>query len=345
MSFKFKRFFLLSSMLCLSGCTSEYLLAGAFTPFVSRSPEDGPLRYWGYVDAKGGQARFEKITAIAVDSQENVYVADSGNNRIRKIDPQGRVSTFMALDQDSLSLDASKPSETPVNSPRGMTIFKDVMYLSFGRCIRSIDLKRVNVLVENYYGNCSLQDDREQSLSALPGLTHDKQGNLYVKSGAVFRGKDEPGNATYKIDTEKNISRVDNYYGGLGDDYFVADGSGCLIGVYDRSEGESLIKENTLNSSCRKMPLKSGFFRGSDAPIDPRLDLEHIFAIAMGKSDDLYIFGKWLATLSIQGELSFVAPLNGFQGRLVTINDDETVIYSARDTAVYRWDIPPRRMH
>lgn len=51
----------------------------------------------GYADGPGGQARFERPQSAAVDAQGDVYVADSGNRRIRKITPEGQVSTVVRL--------------------------------------------------------------------------------------------------------------------------------------------------------------------------------------------------------------------------------------------------------
>ncbi|MFZ4261377.1 IPT/TIG domain-containing protein [Sphingobacterium sp. HJSM2_6] len=47
----------------------------------------------GNVDGPGAKALFNHPTDVAVDAEDNVYVADSWNWAIRKIDPQGTVST------------------------------------------------------------------------------------------------------------------------------------------------------------------------------------------------------------------------------------------------------------
>ena len=48
----------------------------------------------GFADGIGTAARFRELSGIAVDAAGNVYVADAGNNRIRKITSAGIVSTL-----------------------------------------------------------------------------------------------------------------------------------------------------------------------------------------------------------------------------------------------------------
>ncbi|HEY7914280.1 MAG TPA: NHL repeat-containing protein [Blastocatellia bacterium] len=48
----------------------------------------------GYLDGPAGQAMFDTPAGVAVDRLNNLYVADTGNDSIRKITPEGEVSTL-----------------------------------------------------------------------------------------------------------------------------------------------------------------------------------------------------------------------------------------------------------
>lgn len=54
----------------------------------------GLANYPGSTDGKGADARFNQPLGIALDSNDNLYVADIFNNKIRKITPEGVVTTF-----------------------------------------------------------------------------------------------------------------------------------------------------------------------------------------------------------------------------------------------------------
>lgn len=77
----------------------------------------------GYADGPGVQARFNRPSGIAVGPDGNIYISDSYNNCIRKMTPDGTVSTF-----------AGNPA-TPglLNGPRLTAHFTRPMGLKFAK--------------------------------------------------------------------------------------------------------------------------------------------------------------------------------------------------------------------
>ncbi|HKR65875.1 MAG TPA: hypothetical protein VJZ00_19245 [Thermoanaerobaculia bacterium] len=83
----------------------------------------GAAAQCGAVDGTGASARFNSPTGIGVAPDGNIYVADSGNNTIRKITPQGVVTTIAGkADDDEILFQDGSGSQARFNFPWGLAI-------------------------------------------------------------------------------------------------------------------------------------------------------------------------------------------------------------------------------
>jgi sugar lactone lactonase YvrE len=89
-------------------------LAGSFT-----STPQG--RIGGSADGTGSGARFNQPSGVAVDRAGNVFVADTGNNTIRRITPTGMVTTLAGLPANA-GTDDGTGSAVRFSHPTGIAV-------------------------------------------------------------------------------------------------------------------------------------------------------------------------------------------------------------------------------
>lgn len=136
----------------------------------------------GFSDREGYLAMFNHPYGVAVDAQNNVYVADSYNNRIRKITPTGSVTTFAGNGNDGFVDGAGNDAEFYV--PIGIvTDAHGNVYVGDegNSSIRKITPDgQVTTLAGN--GKFSFADGvgKNATFNAPGGIAIDKNGNLYV---------------------------------------------------------------------------------------------------------------------------------------------------------------------
>ena len=93
-------------------------------------------------------------TDVAADGEGNIYIADRNNNRIRKIDELGVITTFMGVGKTEFNGDNEIAPETSLHLPLAIALHPDNRLLVVDRShfrIRSVGLK--NYAVETIAGN------------------------------------------------------------------------------------------------------------------------------------------------------------------------------------------------
>jgi len=144
----------------------------------------------GSADGQGPAAQFYQPDGVAIDSQGNIYVADTGNATIRKITPSGWVSTiagiphqFGAVDGPAASAKFLGPGELALDSIGNL-------YISDGGCtIRKLGTDGVVTTIAGQAGVQGYADGPGASalFSNLTGLATDANGNIYGADGSSIR--------------------------------------------------------------------------------------------------------------------------------------------------------------
>jgi sugar lactone lactonase YvrE len=137
----------------------------------------------GTVDRKGTAARFNTPRGLAVDTNGNVYVADEGNLAIRKIAPDGTVTTFAGAIGTSGTNDG-KGNRARFTQPTAITIDGngDLYVLDRTTVRRIAPDGTVTTVATLSFGNFGIDIQNYPA-----GIAADSNGNLYVTSGVDTR--------------------------------------------------------------------------------------------------------------------------------------------------------------
>jgi sugar lactone lactonase YvrE len=140
-------------------------------------------------------AQLNLPTALAVDSSNNLYFADTGNHRIRRIDATtDTITTIAGTGTQGFSGDNGPAINANIDSPTGLAVDSaSNLYLAdtHNHRIRRIDAKTSTITTIAGTGIPGFSGDNAAATSAtlaLPhGLTIDSTGNLYLADTANHR--------------------------------------------------------------------------------------------------------------------------------------------------------------
>ena len=134
----------------------------------------------GNANGQGTAAQFNEPYGITIDSAGNLYVADTKNHIIRRIDTSGNVTTFAG---STLGNSDGIGSAAQFNQPRGITIDSTgILYVadSYNNRIRKIDTSgNVTTIAGSTSGYADGQGTAAQFYYPS-GITIDSANNLYV---------------------------------------------------------------------------------------------------------------------------------------------------------------------
>lgn len=141
---------------------------------------------YGYVDGNRLTAQFRKPQDCVMDNSGNLYVADTENARIRKIDTAGNVTTFAGSGVASSTVTDGIGIAATFNVPSGMTIANDSLYVTefTGNRIRRIVIatQAVTTLAGSTAGTSGTDDGTGTAarLNQPAQIAYGPDGFLYV---------------------------------------------------------------------------------------------------------------------------------------------------------------------
>jgi hypothetical protein len=166
-------------------------LAIALTPWAAVAQEytfytlAGVSAIPGAVDGSGNSARFNYPSGVAADSAGNLYVADTRNNLIRKVTPDGSVTTVAGLVGSWCSVDGTGTAAWFLN-PSGVAVDgAGNLYVADNCAIRKVTPQGVVTTLAGLAGvqgsaDGTGPDARFSSFNGTTGVAVDGAGNVYV---------------------------------------------------------------------------------------------------------------------------------------------------------------------
>ncbi len=124
-------------------------------------------------------------TDVVVDEEDNIYIADRNNNRVRKVDRQGVITTFMGMGKTEFNGDNEIAPETSLHLPFALAIHPDHKLLVVDRShfrVRSVGLKNYKVTTIAGNGKSLFKGDggpgQGATLNTPSGMVVDSLDNI-----------------------------------------------------------------------------------------------------------------------------------------------------------------------
>jgi sugar lactone lactonase YvrE len=170
-------------------------------------------------------------STVFVDVHGNIYFGDQNNNRIRKVDAAGIITTIAGNGAGGFGGDGGQATDAELFLPQGVYVdsLGDVYIADFGNYrTRMINPKGIiSTITGNgslgYYGNGVAATSAELLLPQ--GITFDNSGNMYIADNQNYR--------IHKIDKGDSIFT----FAGNGYDGFSGDGGPATAAEFDFPTG------------------------------------------------------------------------------------------------------------
>jgi uncharacterized protein (TIGR03437 family) len=182
--------------------------------------------------------------AVAVDKSGNVFIADQFNNRIRKVDRSGTISTVAGDGTSGYKGDASAATSAQLSNPEGVAVDSSGnLYIAdtSNSVVRKVSTSgTISTIAGNFTTGAGFSGDGAAATAALlfhpSGIVVDAKGNVYIA--------DTSNNIVRIVTTDGKIATyAGNFGAGIG---FTGDGGPATSARLNNPEGLALDSAGNL---------------------------------------------------------------------------------------------------
>lgn len=285
--------------------------SSAEAAFVQQSDLSGTVRY--VVNGVGSTKRFAGDgglaldallnfpTAIAADAEGDLYIADTMNHRIRRVDARtGRITTIAGVGLPRFGGDGGPSVAAGLNEPAALVVQGARLYVAdqSNNRIRMVDLRTGVITTVAGTGTATFNGDgrpaTEAALAGPSGLTIGTDGRLYIAdtfngrirsvdpaTGIIETVVGDGGEYRYQGEMEvssPSLSRPSGIAVDLEGNVFMTDSDNHLVRRWDRVAGRIDRVAGTGNANY-----------GGDGKTPLEASLNYPFGIVMGQENHLFV--------------------------------------------------------
>lgn len=288
-------------LLGMAAAIAAATLAHAQTYTITTLAGNGASGYAGDGGA-ASSAQFFAPTGLAMDTAGNLYIADTGNARIRKIATDGSISTVAGAGGAGMSGDGGPATSAMLSGPRGVFVDSSGnIYIAdtANRLVRKVTGTTINTIAGNIYDTNteSYGGDNGPATTAIMaqpvGVVVDSAGNVYISDTSNHRIR--------KVDT----NGVMTTYAGDGTPGFGGDGTRAVTAHLNSPRGlaldaaGNLYIADTASQKIRVVNAATGIITtvagtgtagfSGDLGLATKAQLNAPYAVALDAAGNLYI--------------------------------------------------------
>lgn len=272
----------------------------------------------------GGPANLAGLNmpyGVAFDNQGNLYIADTGNNKVRKITADGKITTVAGNGNGGYSGDGGSAIQAELNFPTGVAIdSKGNLYIADNKnfVIRKVTADGVISTIAGIRGSYGHSGDGGPAVNSLLvqpfGVALDSQDNLYISDmgdqvirkittdGVISTVAGQPGITGYSGDGGPATSAKFNTPNGIAVD--------SQNNIYIADERNNVVRKVTADGVISTVAGQAGIsgYGGDEGPATSAL-LSGPMGVALDGNGNLYIieyFNNVLRKVGTDGIISTV---------------------------------------